>query len=113
MSFTRSLRFIYTERSRLPLWGILILIILLTCWMLWFSFVKVPIYTMTDSARLEVDQSSHPVQTSIDGKIMEISMKLGQEVHAGTILVRLDDQLLQLRRKEAQDRYSSLSAFER
>ncbi|MGA1864077.1 MAG: DUF192 domain-containing protein [bacterium] len=110
MSFTRSLRFIYTERSRLPLWGIFILILLLICWMVWFSFVKIPIYTMTDSARLEVDQASHPIQTSIDGKITEISMKLGQEVQVGTILVRLDDQLLQLRRKEAQDRFNSLSA---
>lgn len=110
MSFTRSLRSIYTERSHLPLWGILILMILLICWASWFFTVKVPIYTVTDAARLEIDQASHPIQTSIDGKINEIFMNLGQEVHAGTILLRLDDKLYKLRKKETQDRYDSLSA---
>jgi membrane fusion protein (multidrug efflux system) len=64
---------------------------------------------VTDSARLEVDQASHPIQTSIEGKIIEISMKLGQEISEGTILARLDDKLHQLKRKESQDRYNSLS----
>ncbi|MGA1790465.1 MAG: HlyD family secretion protein [bacterium] len=110
MSFTSSLRFMYTERSRIPLWGMLFLMLILTCWMVWFSSVKVPLYAVTDMARLEVDQASHPVQTPIEGRIVEINMALGREVKAGDILVRLDDEFLRLRRKEARERCHSLTA---
>ena len=72
MSFSRSLRFLYTERSRLPLWGILFLTVLLGCWMVWFFRVKIPLYAVTDSARVEVDQASYPIQSSIEGKIVDI-----------------------------------------
>jgi len=110
MSFTSSLRFMYTERSRIPLLGMSFLMLILTCWMVWFSSVKVPLYAVTDMARLEVDQASHPVQTPIEGRIVEMNMALGREVEAGEILVRLDEESLRLRCKEARERCQSLAA---
>lgn len=110
MSFSRSLRFLYSDRLRLPLGVIFFLMILLSCWITWFSMIKIPLYSVTDQARLEVDQASCPVQTTIDGKIIGISMKLDQKIEKGAVLVRFDDQSLQLKKNEILDQIVSLSA---
>jgi membrane fusion protein (multidrug efflux system) len=50
----------------------------------------VPVYEVTDKARLEVTSAVHPVTAEVGGRVLETRLILGREVRAGEILVVLD-----------------------
>lgn len=82
--------------------------LLLAIWLAWFVFGRVTVYEVSRSARLEVQQAAHPVAASTPGKVLSSHMTLGQEVHAGDVLLTLDASRETLRLEEEQSR---LAAF--
>jgi membrane fusion protein, adhesin transport system len=80
----------------------------LTGWMIWFIFAKITVYEISSKARLEVDHSAHPIAAPVAGKIVSTSLSLGQEVHAGEILVTLDTTREKLRLQEEESRQRAL-----
>ncbi len=82
--------------------------LLLAIWLAWFVFGRVTVYEVSRSARLEVQQAAHPVAASTPGKVLSSHMTMGQEVHAGDVLLTLDASRETLRLEEEQSR---LAAF--
>lgn len=82
--------------------------LLLAAWFAWFLFGRVTLYEVSRQARLEVQQSAHPVAALVPSKVMRNTLVLGQEVRAGDLLLALDDGPERLKLKEEETRLQAV-----
>jgi membrane fusion protein (multidrug efflux system) len=106
--FSRTTRSMARDSSAVAMVTWAVAALLLVVWLAWFVFGRVTVYEISRSARLEVQQAAHPVAVSTPGKVLGSHMTLGQEVHAGDVLLTLDASRETLRLEEEQSR---LAAF--
>jgi membrane fusion protein (multidrug efflux system) len=90
MAFSRSLRALEAEGFRFTAGAILLGLVLLAGWGSWFFLARVSLYAVTDSARLEVDREAHAIDAPVAGRVVARSLRLGQEVAKGEVLLELD-----------------------
>jgi len=107
-SFSRTTRSLANDTSRYAVFAWLIAGLILTGWLAWFFFAKITVYEVSTNARLEVDQSAHPIAVSVASKIVSTSLSLGQEVQASDVLVELDASSEKLRLHEEESRLKAL-----
>jgi membrane fusion protein (multidrug efflux system) len=74
---------------------------LLAGWGTWFWVARVPVYETSERARLEVLRATHPVDSAIAGRVVEVHVTLAADVREGDPLVRLDSFGEQLALNEA------------
>ena len=72
--------------------AILVTLLLLAGWMTWFVAGRLAVYAVSDTARLEVDQSPVPVEAPVDGRVISTSLTMGRTVKTGETLAQLDVQ---------------------
>jgi multidrug resistance efflux pump len=89
-AFSQSLRSLATERFSRTLLSWLPAVVLLGGWGAWFVLARVPVYEVTQTARLEVDRAAHPVAAPVAGRVVATSLVVNREVQAGDVLVALD-----------------------
>jgi membrane fusion protein, adhesin transport system len=101
--FTRTTRSLAADTSRYAMFAWLAGGILLLAWLAWFFLARVTVYETSSRARLEVQQSAHPVAALVPSRIVANQLVLGQEVRAGEVLVELDagSERMRLREEEA------------
>jgi membrane fusion protein (multidrug efflux system) len=101
--FSRTIRSLNAERSRLSTVATLVSVVILGGWSLWFVASRVAIYETSEAARLEVDGAVHPIEAAVSGRVIRTSLAIGREVQAGEVLVEMesDEQRLQLIEEEA------------
>lgn len=109
VQFSRTSRSLAGDTSAWAMAAWALALLLLLAWLGWFVLGQVTVFEVSRSARLEVQQSANPVAASVAGKVVESRIVLGQEIHAGDVLVTLDLGREQLRLVEEQSR---LAAFE-
>jgi len=63
---------------------------LVATWSCWFFLARVTVIEVAETARLEVDQAAHGVEAAVGGRVTTSHLVLGQDVHAGDVLVELD-----------------------
>lgn len=101
-SFSRTFRSLETEsegRSRAVLLGAALV---LGAWTTWFTLARLSVYVASDTAQLEVMRATHPVDSPVAGRVVEMNVALDQEVHAGDLLVVVDSEPQRLQLAEAQ-----------
>jgi multidrug resistance efflux pump len=89
--------------------AVLLVLGLLSAWGAWFFSAQVVLYAVSDTARLEMSQSAHPVEASVAGRVVATHLVLGQEVQSGEVLVELDATAQQLQLEEEQARVRALA----
>src|SRR5262249_21629257 len=101
--FSRTIRSINAESSRLSNVALIAVVVILGGWSLWFAVARVAIYETSETARLEVDSAAHPIEAAVAGRVIKTNLAIGREVQAGEVLVELesDSQRLQLIEEEA------------
>ncbi|MGO9114647.1 MAG: HlyD family secretion protein [Thermoguttaceae bacterium] len=90
-TFSRTLRFLDSDRQPRRLGGLLVLA-LLAGWIAWLMLARVTVYEVSTSSRLEVKASAHTVSAVVAGKIAQTQLRLGSEVAAGDVLAVLDSE---------------------
>jgi membrane fusion protein (multidrug efflux system) len=105
--FSRTTRSLEGDRPVLALVAWSLAALLLAAWLAWFVGWRVTVFEVSRSARLEVQQAAHPVAATASGRIASNHMALGQEVHAGDILLTLDASQETLRLDEEQSRLAA------
>ena len=83
-------------------------LLLVLVWFFWAFKAKVTMYEVSDSARLELNASTYPVQTSLAGQLVESRLSLGRQVAAGEVLLKLDSSAEQLSLSEEQVHRASI-----
>ncbi len=102
-AFLHTLQSLKADRGRRPVLGLLLVATLLAAWSAWFLLARVARYEVTETARLEVDRATHPIQAPMVGRVVSSRLALGQEVQAGDVLVELDadPERLQIKQERA------------
>jgi multidrug efflux pump subunit AcrA (membrane-fusion protein) len=77
-------------------------------WGAWAVLAPVPLWEVTETARLEVASATHPLTAVVGGRVMERRLSLGQEVKSGEAVVFLDAESERRALKEKQARRQAL-----
>lgn len=91
------------DRSALSWPALAVLGLVMVGWGVWFFQGKVRVYAVAQSARTEVDQLAHAVQSPVAGVVSESRLELGKYIKKGDVLLVLDamPERLQLAQEEA------------
>jgi membrane fusion protein (multidrug efflux system) len=108
--FSRTIRSINAESSRLSTIALLVSAAILGGWAFWFIAARVAIYETSEAARLEVDSAAHPIEAAAAGRVIKTSLVIGREVHAGEVLVELESDAQRLQLAEEEARVAAVSA---
>jgi multidrug resistance efflux pump len=88
-TFSRTIRSLEAGRCRRPLLRLLAAA-LVFAWAAWFMLGRMWVYEVTDKAWIEVTATAHAIQAPVAGQVVELRLTMGQEVHEGDVLLRLD-----------------------
>jgi multidrug resistance efflux pump len=80
----------------------------LAAWAGWTVMARVTLYVTSTSARLEVDRAVHSMESPVAGRVIESQLKLGQEVTAGEVLLRLNADAEQYSLREENEKLAAL-----
>jgi len=86
-------------RRSLAVFGVIGVLLVLVG--LWVSLARVPIYAVSQFARLQARDEVHPVDTLVSGRVMAVNLPVGGAVKQGDILISLDASDVGLRLDEA------------
>jgi len=77
-------------------------VLLLGAWCWWAAKVPVTLYEVSSTARVELDAATYPIQSPLLGRVVETSLRVGQVVRRGDVLVEIDamPDRLQLQQEE-------------
>jgi membrane fusion protein (multidrug efflux system) len=102
--FPMTIRRLFGERGRTPVYVAGAGIALLAGWMLWASAAEITLYEVSTSARLEQGAAPYPIQTPVTGRVVATTLRVGRTVTAGEPLLDLEVESDTLRLREEQAR---------
>jgi multidrug resistance efflux pump len=97
-------------RGRRSLGVLLVLGLLLGLAVVWVTVARVPLYAVSEFARLQARDEVHPVDTLVAGRVTSVHLPIGGRVHRGDMLVSLDATDIELRLDEARATERGLAA---
>jgi membrane fusion protein, adhesin transport system len=106
--FGRTTRALASDTSKYAVVAWSLAGVMLAAWLGWFFLGSVTVYEVSNRARLEVQQSAHPVAALVPSRIVATSLALGQEVRPGDVLVQLDATSEKLRLREEESRLDAI-----
>jgi membrane fusion protein (multidrug efflux system) len=77
---------------------------------LWLVIARVPLYAVSEVARLQAREEIHPVDALVSGRVIAVSLPVGGSVRKGDILLTLDATDVGLRLDEARATQRGLAA---
>jgi multidrug resistance efflux pump len=91
-SFSRTMRAIDADGMSPALLAILLIAGLGGVWTSWLVMARVPVYQLSQAARLEVERV-HPVAATAVGRVTATSLVLGRQVQQGDVLMEVEADL--------------------
>ncbi|MBC7977015.1 MAG: biotin/lipoyl-binding protein, partial [Myxococcales bacterium] len=98
------------DRGRRALALFAVIGVLLVLIGLWVALARVPIYAVSQFARLQARDEVHPVDTLVSGRVMSVRLPVGGVVKKGDVLLSLDATDVGLRLDEARAAAHGLTA---
>jgi multidrug resistance efflux pump len=102
-AFARTYSRLLADRSHHQIWTLTCAILMMSAWFWWASSAQITLYEVSPKARVELDSTTYRVESPLLGRAVQTSLRVGQVVHRGEVLVEIDplpDQL-QLRQQQA------------
>jgi multidrug resistance efflux pump len=107
-SFPRTVEALRIDRFGGSLLVLFLVVALSGAWVVWFSRARITRYEVTATARLEIDQESHGIQSPVLARVEENHLTLGRQVQAGDVLVVLDNNSERLQVEEERKRLAGI-----
>jgi multidrug resistance efflux pump len=107
-AFTRTLRTLEPHGARRFLITAVTAAVVLAAWTAWGTLAQVTLYEVSGQTRLEVDRAAHSVDSPASGRVVESRLRLGQEVAAGEVLLRLDGEAEGFSLREEREKVTAL-----
>lgn len=89
------------ERGRTWLIALAVVGALLVLVFAWSFAARLPLYAVSEQARLQARAGVHPVDTLIPGRVRSVNLRVGGSVQKGDVLMTLDDTDSRLRLDQA------------
>jgi len=67
---------------------------------IWSATARVPLYAVSEQARLQARAGVHPVDTLVSGRVLTVNLAVGRSVRRGDVLLTLDATDVRLRLEE-------------
>jgi multidrug resistance efflux pump len=84
--------------------------VLLALVVLWVILARVPIYALSEFARLQARDEVHPVDTQVSGRVIAVNLPVGGRVKKGDVLLTLDATDVSLRLEDGRASERGLGA---
>jgi len=94
-AFPRTLRALDADRPPLPVLRGAAALALLGAWIVWAFAARLPVYAVSESARIEPVVRVRPLEAPVAGRVAAVATGLGQDVEAGQLLFLLEPGLLE------------------
>lgn len=107
-AFSRTMRSLDADRFVRPAVGLGAIAAFLAVWAGWATLAHITLREVSNAARIEVDQSTYPVQTPITGRVVKTYLTVGRGVQAGEPLVEIDSAPENLQYREERTRAQTL-----
>ncbi|MFO0666701.1 MAG: HlyD family efflux transporter periplasmic adaptor subunit [Polyangiaceae bacterium] len=98
MLFARTLYLLSSERARGNAIALGLVGVLLGAWGIWLATGRVTVQTVARNARFEAEDPPLAIQPDVDGLVEWSDLRLGREVKAGDLLVKLDTTRMETQR---------------
>ena len=108
LAFSRTLRSLEADRSRLGVATAFVAIFVLGGWSVWMLRASVPVFAASREAKLVTDHAVYALEAPVSGRVESVAGTLEQAVRAGEILVQLDDRTARISRDEELARADAL-----
>ncbi len=108
-SFSRMMRGLDADGMSPALLGVVLIAGLAGVWTSWLIAARVPVYHISDVARLEVERI-HPVSSPVVGRVVVTTLVLGREVKQGDVLLEVEAERERLETAEERMRLASVSS---
>jgi len=108
--FLRTAAAIEADRGHGALWVLSGSLALLAAWLLWATLARIWLYEVTSEARIELDSATYPIESPLLGRVVQASLRVGQAVRRGDVLVELDSMPQQLELQQARVQAQGLVA---
>ncbi len=96
VAFSKTLASLAAAQNRRNLFFPFLIFSIFVAWCLWFFFVPIALYSVSNEARLKVKTNIQPVHALTAGRIASVNMHLGDTVVAGEVLITLNSEPLRL-----------------
>jgi len=88
--------------------GVVLVAGLAGVWSAWLVAARVPVYQLSEAARLEVERI-HPVASPVSGRVVSTSLAVGRDVQQGDVLLEIDANRERLETDEQRTLLTSLA----
>ena len=107
-SFARTVRALDADGMSPALLAVLLVAVLGGVWSTWLVVARVPVYQISETARLEVERV-HPIASPVVGRVLATTLTLGREVKAGDLLLEIEADRERLETAEERARLSTVT----
>ncbi|MFV8749855.1 HlyD family secretion protein [Nannocystaceae bacterium ST9] len=83
-------------------------LVLLAAWVVWLVAARVGVTEVSERARVEVGAGGHELSAAVSGRVTGVRVAVGDPVHAGQVIVELDDRETLLALTQTRDQLDSL-----
>jgi len=101
-TFARTFARLLADHGRSTVWTLAAAAAVLAAWFGWSVWSRVSLYEVSTEARLELDAATYPIESPLDGRVVETALQVGRNVRRGDVLVEIDAMPQQLRQREEQ-----------
>lgn len=106
--FAHTLRSLEVDGSRGARALVVLALVLFAGWLTWMTLAEVPVTEVSEDARVQIDAVGHELTVAVEGRILGVRARVGEQVAAGDVIVELDDKDTRLQLDQAQARVRSL-----
>jgi membrane fusion protein (multidrug efflux system) len=89
--------------------GVVLVAGLAGVWSAWLVAARVPVYQLSEAARLEVERI-HPVASPVAGRVVSTALVVGRDVQQGDVLLEIEAERERLETDEQRVRLTALAA---
>lgn len=107
--FLRTRRLLEGEPSRRWVARLALLIAFLGAWTAWLVLARVPVWVVSEKARLETEHAPFPVEAPVAGLVLRVPAVVGQRVAAGDVLLELDRATVERERESNESQAEALA----
>ena len=88
--FWRTFAQLMADQFRSTIWTLAGAVLVLGMWLCWAVRARISLYEVSTQARIELDSSTYPIESPVQGRVVQCRLQVGQQVHLGDVLVEID-----------------------